>query len=67
MALWVQNVTDDPMRPDDEAHDYVVRVNNGRPMASFQHVRTDGAAMCLRAAADAIDAVNAALTPKETR
>lgn len=64
MALWIQNITGDPSRPDDQTHDYAVRVNNGRPLALFQHVRTDGAAACLRAAADAIDT---ALTSKGER
>ena len=54
MALWIQNVS--PGRPDDLPHDYVVRVNQGPPMARFQHVRSDGAAACFRAAADALDA-----------
>jgi len=58
MALWIQNVTGDPSQPDDQAHDYVVRVNNGRPLAHFQHVRTEGAAACFRAAADALDRAN---------
>jgi len=56
MALWIQNITADPYRPDDQAHDYAVRINNGRPIATFQHVRSHGAAACFRAAADAIDA-----------
>lgn len=56
MALWIQNVTDGD-RPDDEPHDYVVRINRQEPLAVFQHVRSLGAAECLRAAADAIDAV----------
>lgn len=54
MALWIQNVTQDD-RPDSEPHDYVVRINQQPPLASFQHVRAKGAAECLRAAADAID------------
>lgn len=55
MALWIQNVTDGD-RSDDEPHDYVVRINWQEPLATFQHVRSLGAAECLRAAADAIDA-----------
>lgn len=56
MALWIQNITPDPFRPDDQAHDYAVRINNDPPLALFAHVRSAGAAACLRAAADAIDA-----------
>lgn len=55
MALWIQNITPD-VRPDDEPHEYAVRINGEPPLAYFQHVRADGAAACLRAAADAIDA-----------
>ena len=54
MALWIQNVTQGD-RPDDQPHDYVVRINQRPPLATFQHVRADGAAACLRAAADAIE------------
>ena len=54
MALWIQNVTPDD-RPDDEPHVYVVRVNWEEPLATFTHVRSEGAAECLRRAADAID------------
>lgn len=56
MALWIQNVTNDPYLPDDQPHTYVVRLNQDPPLAGFQHVRERGAAACLRAAADAIDA-----------
>lgn len=56
MALWIQNITDDHGRSDDDPHDYAVRINNGPALAAFQHVRSKGAAECLRAAADAIDA-----------
>lgn len=55
MALWIQNVTKGK-RPDTEPHDYVVRINWEKPLATFQHVRSFGAAECLRAAADAIEA-----------
>jgi hypothetical protein len=55
MALWIQNITDEP-REDDAAHDYAVRVNNNPPLAVLRHVRSLGAAQCLRDAADAIDA-----------
>ena len=54
MALWIQNVTPDE-RPDHLPHDYAVKINNNPPLALFQHVRSLGAAECLRAAADAID------------
>lgn len=53
MALWIQNVTEGD-RSDDELHDYVVRINHNPPLAAFKHVRSRGAAACLRAAADAI-------------
>lgn len=53
MALWIQNVTPDN-RSDDEPHDYVLRLNQ-REMARFQHLRSAGAAACLRAAAEALD------------
>ncbi|MFI8683221.1 hypothetical protein ACIGFJ_12740 [Brevundimonas diminuta] len=56
MALWIQNITPDPFTPDSHPSDYVVRINNDAPLAHFQHRRIDGAAACLRAAADAIDA-----------
>lgn len=57
MALWIQNITPD-YRPDNLPHAYAVRINNDPPLAYFQHVRSLGAAVCLRAAADAIDAAN---------
>lgn len=56
MALWIQNVTTDPFTPDRHPSDYVVRINNDPPLARFTHCRVEGAAACLRAAADAIDA-----------
>ncbi len=52
--LWIQNVTPGE-RPDNEPHDYVVRINREPPLGVFQHVRELGAAECLRAAAVAID------------
>lgn len=55
MALWIQNITEDD-RPDHLPQDYAVRINNNPPLAMFEHVRSEGAAACLRAAADAIDA-----------
>lgn len=54
MALWIQNISI-PIPPDDEPHNYAVRVNQHPPLATFWHVRSLGAAACLRAAADAID------------
>lgn len=65
MALWIQNVTTDPFTPDKHPSDYVVRINNNPPLASFQHCRIDGAAECLRAAADAIDAALKSTAAKE--
>ena len=59
MALWIQNITPDPFRPDNRPHDYAVRINNDRPLATFTHRRDMGAAACLRAAADAIDEAHA--------
>lgn len=57
MALWIQNISPDfGERPDDQPHEYAVRINNDPPMAYFIHVRAEGAAACLRAAADALDA-----------
>ena len=65
--LWIQNVTEDADRPDDEPHDYAVRINRDEPLARFQHVRSLGAAACLRAAADAIETEGrAALRKDET-
>lgn len=61
MALWIQNVTKGD-RPDTEPHDYVVRINWEKPLATFQHIRYRGAAECLRAAADAIDKASAGAT-----
>lgn len=52
--LWIQNVTPGE-RPDNEPHDYVVRINREPPLGVFRHVRDLGAAECLRAAAVAID------------
>jgi len=62
MALWIQNVTTDPLKADikGEPHDYVVRINNEPPLATFKHDRVFGAAECLRAAANAIDSANGA-------
>lgn len=54
MALWIQNITEGT-RTNDQEHDYAVRINNDPPLAFFQHIRSRGAAECLRAAADAID------------
>ena len=64
MALWIQNVTEGN-RPDDQTHDYTVQINGGPPLATFQHVRDRGAAACLRAAADAIDAETRARAERE--
>lgn len=55
MALWIQNVTS-PLRAAGMPDEYVVRVNQHPPLAWFRHSREDGAAACLRAAADAIEA-----------
>jgi hypothetical protein len=41
--------------PDSEPHEYTVSINLGKPLAKFSHLRGDGLAACLRAAADAID------------
>lgn len=61
--LWIQNVTPEGVgssgRSDDLPHDYTVQVNREPPLARFRHVRSLGAAECLRAAADAIDASGA--------
>lgn len=54
MALWIQNITKGE-RPDSEPHDYAVRINRQPPLAYFTHVRNEGAAACLRRAANAID------------
>ena len=43
--------------PDNEPHEYAVSINLGKPLAKFSHIRGDGLAACLRAAADAIDAI----------
>ncbi len=53
MALWVQNVTN-PKKLSGRVHEYEVKINN-QVLAKFKHVRDEGAARCLRLAADAID------------
>ena len=53
MALWIHNVTPEGV-PDDQEHSYEVKINH-RTLATFKHVRDDGAAACLRKAADAIE------------
>ena len=34
---------------------YIVRINNKPIIAEFEHVRSDGLAVCLRKAADAVE------------
>jgi len=67
MALWIQNISRDfDTRPDDQPHDYAVRINNDPPLATFRHVRALGAAACLRAAAEAIETEEKRLNPAAT-
>lgn len=40
----------------DGEQDYIVRINDQPPIAAFRHVRANGLAECLRAAADAVEA-----------
>mgnify|MGYP001794478600 CR=1 FL=1 len=53
MALWIHNVSP-PGTPDGEEHSYELKINH-YVLAEFKHVRAEGAAACLRAAADAMD------------
>ncbi len=53
MALWIQNITE-PMRPDTEVHAYRLMINQ-KELVRFEHVRSEGAAVCLRKAADAME------------
>ena len=55
MALWIQNISGDD-RDDDQLHDYRLMINH-EELCRFQHVRSHGAAECLRVAAEAIEAV----------
>ena len=55
MALWIHNITPDDV-PNDELHQYRVMINQ-QELTRFEHVRSDGAAACFRAAADAMDLV----------
>lgn len=54
MGILIHNISGDGT-PDYMPHDYVLRVNS-KVIVRFQHVRCDGLAECLRAAADAVDA-----------
>lgn len=54
MAVIIQNVTADLSTPDNEEHEYVIRINHQRPIATFKHKRSDGLAACLRRAANAV-------------
>lgn len=53
--LWIHNISK-PGTLDSEPHTYTVQINREPPLATFMHVRNRGAAECLRAAADAIEA-----------
>lgn len=53
MALWIQNISPEGTS-EDEPHTYNLNINR-RLLCTFTHVRSDGAAECLRAAADALD------------
>lgn len=54
MSVIITNVS----THDDEqgTNQYVVRINHNPIIARFDHVRSEGLAMCLRRAADAVDA-----------
>lgn len=56
MSIVITNVSDhDDM---EGVNSYVVRVNAGPVLARFEHVRKEGLAVCLRRAAEAVDAVH---------
>lgn len=56
MAVIVQNITSEDKLYDNTAdHDYEVRINQ-KHIVYFKHRRDEGLAVCLRRAADAIDA-----------
>lgn len=54
MVVKIENVSPRAAR-DDEEHDYVLRFNNEPVLVRFRHVRSQGLAACLRAAADAVE------------
>lgn len=54
MSLWVQNVTDGDVS-DDQLHQYRLMLNKTE-LCRFDHIHEHGAAECLRAAAEALDA-----------
>jgi hypothetical protein len=57
MAVIIQNVSEGPMTG---LQQYIVRINSDPVVATFEHIREDGLAECLRKAADAVEAVSAA-------
>lgn len=61
MSIKIENVSKDG-RSNSDVHSYTLEANKGLTV-SFEHVRDDGLAACLRAAADAVDA---AMTKDET-
>ena len=52
MALWIQNISD-PMPEDDQVHTYRLMIGETE-LAQFKHIRSHGAAQCLRLAVDAL-------------
>ena len=56
MSVIITNVSDHD--GDDRISQYVVRINNGPVIASFEHWRANGLAECLRIAADAVEATD---------
>lgn len=54
MSVVITNVSE---HDDAEGvNSYVVRINHQPAIARFDHVRSEGLAVCLRKAADAVDA-----------
>lgn len=56
MSIIISNVTrGDKLYDNSAEHDYEVRINH-KHIVDFSHRRNEGLAVCLRRAADAIDA-----------
>lgn len=56
MAIIIHNISGDEFSPNGLNH-YEVRINH-KVIATFDHVRADGLAECLRIAADAVEDPN---------
>ena len=55
MPVIIENISPRD-RPNSQPHDYRLRIN-AKLITNFRHVRDRGLAECLRAAADAVDAL----------